>query len=369
MIRRTSTILLVSLLLVAFLAMTAFAAKANQKGQYGRALLGKQDASKILAYSFADETAKPNGSKARLPLGTVTANSKISPGVTFGTSWYDQQHNCSMGRMIETGPHTGETGTDAIVHMGWMYLESDNLGGPRGYAYSAYNSDAATLLPPVIILGAGGRGGYVNVDVTPDNRALVGGHYYDSTTITAQGFGNYSSHVFFDGGPGYATFPNYTRVPDSLQEYDQITSTEAIWPKFFFQFGTDTVLHVLAEMYEADAQAIMYFRCVGFEGDGEWTYPPYVVDTVNDIAQDIIGQRNGDRIVMTWFAGLPYQEPSCDTCSGAAAGYDGLLLSQMDNDIYYQESLDQGATFEPRVNLTKTPPGAAGFKPFCDSAS
>lgn len=273
MIRRTSTILLVSLLLVAFLAMTAFAAKVNQnqKSKYGRALLGKQNAKNILAYSFADESTRPNGTKARLPLGTVATTSQISPGVTFGTSWYDQQHNGSMGRMIETGPHSGETGSDAIVHMGWMYLESDDLGGPRGYAYSCYNSDGGTLLPPVVLLGAGGRGGYVNVDVTADNRAIVGGHYYDSTTCSPDysDFARYSSHMFFDGGPGYATFPNYTRVPDSLQEWGTINTNEAIWPKFFLQFGPDTVLHVMANQAElTDKQGCEYFRCVGFEGDG-----------------------------------------------------------------------------------------------------
>lgn len=376
MIRRTSTILLVSLLLVAFLAMTAFAAKVNQdqKGRHGRAMLGDKDAKTILAYSFADESTKPNGTKARLPLGAVTASSQISPGITFGTSWYDQQHNGSIGRMIETGPHSGETGSETIVHMGWMYLESDDLAGPRGYAYSCYNTDGGALLPPVVLLRAGGRGGYVNVDVTPDNRAIVGGHYYDSTTCEDQveftDFGVYAAHMFFDGGPGYATFPNYTRVPDSVQEWGSVNTWEAIWPKFFLQFGTDTVLHVVANQAElSDKQGSEYFRCVGFEGDGVWDYPPYIMDTVQDIAVDVKGQRNGDKIVITWFAGLPYQEPTCDTCSGEAVGYEGLLLSQMDNDIYYQESLDQGATFLPKVNMTKVPIGAAAYKPFCDASS
>ncbi|UCG63188.1 MAG: hypothetical protein JSV52_07880, partial [Candidatus Zixiibacteriota bacterium] len=118
-------------------------------------------------------------------------------------------------------------------------------------------------------------------------------------------------------------------------------------------------------------QGISYFRKVGFEGssDTEWDYPPYVVDTVNDIAHDVVGQRNGDRVCMTWFGTLPYDEPWCDTCSAVNSIYGASLISQKDNDIYYQESYDQGATWLPRVNMTKCPLGGKAYKAYCDAST
>ncbi|UCG60298.1 MAG: VCBS repeat-containing protein, partial [Candidatus Zixiibacteriota bacterium] len=74
---------------------------------------------------------------------------------------------------------------------------------------------------------------------------------------------------------------------------------------------------------------------------------------------------------LVWFASLPYTEtpyvPGCDTCSGTSF-YDGFQIGQMDNDIYYQESLDQGASWQPRVNVTQCVIGAAGDKAYCDAS-
>jgi hypothetical protein len=68
---------------------------------------------------------------------------------------------------------------------------------------------------------------------------------------------------------------------------------------------------------------------------------------------------------MTWVASLPYQEPLCDTCSGISV-YDGYLIGQMDHDVYYQQSFDQGVNWDPRVNLTQCPPGGECYKAFAD---
>ncbi|UCG60979.1 MAG: hypothetical protein JSV52_11715 [Candidatus Zixiibacteriota bacterium] len=382
MIRRTFTTLLVSLLVVSFLATFAFAASKAERAKQGA--IGSQRPERALAYSFPNERVMrgaqydmANAPAGKIPIGTVfSAGSGNSPGVVFGNTWYDYQHNCSMGRMIETGPHTGEEGY-TVVHMGWMYLpEKAAMGVYRTYAYSAYRSeDHAQLSPEYLQVEGLEYGGYVNVDVTPDNRAIVGGHNNPDPSLNKGT--RYSPEFYFDGGPAYATFPNSERIPDSVKLYDQATSVDNCWPKFFFQLGTDTVMHVASQMSEALGlpQAIMYYRKVGFEGseDSEWDYPPYVVDTVQDIAQDVIGQRNANRVCLVWFAALPYTDvpyvPDCDTCSGVVwPEYDGWLIGQMDNDIYYQESLDQGATWNPRVNMTKCVIGDAQYKAFCDAS-
>ncbi|UCD62720.1 MAG: hypothetical protein JSW34_08105 [Candidatus Zixiibacteriota bacterium] len=269
-----------------------------------------------------------------------------------------------MGRMVEIGPHSGGTGP-SIVHFGWMRLPDSVMVG-RSYAYNAYITATHSFVGETILHDPDRQySGYVNVDVTPDNRALVGGHC-DLMT----GPQNYQTHIHFDECQGCADFANYTRVPDSLASYDQDpqAGTEAIWPKFFFQFGTDTVLHAFSEISATTTlQSLFYFRNAGYEGTGEWDYPPRIVDSVQCIAQDITGQRTGDRVCLAWFASPPYQEPSCDTCSGTTV-YDGYLIGQMDNDIYIQVSNTQGVTWEPRQNISNVGIGQAGFKAYCDAS-
>ncbi|MEW6411121.1 MAG: dockerin type I domain-containing protein [Candidatus Zixiibacteriota bacterium] len=354
MIRRTSTILVVSLLLVAFLAMTAFAAHTMGKGD-----VPKKTRMNAQAYSFADETGRfGTGSAGQVTLGTVAYSAaSASPGKQVGATYYDYQHNCSMGRMIETGPHSGITGP-ATVHFGWMYLP-DAVLASRSYAYNAYISSSHSYAGVAILHDPDDEySGYVNVDVTPDNRGIVGGHCDQKGPIP------YQPQFHFDACSACEDFAAFLRLPDDVGG-----DAENTWPKFFFQFGTDTVLHVAA-MEDDGRLYLKYFRCVGYEGVGTWDYPCYYVDTVEDIAQDITGERMGDRVCMSWFACPPYQEPWCDTCSGLPTeNYDGLLLSQMDNDIYIQTSDNQGVNWNPRQNITKVGPyGDAAWKAYCDAS-
>ncbi|UCE24854.1 MAG: hypothetical protein JSU74_02035, partial [Candidatus Zixiibacteriota bacterium] len=145
----------------------------------------------------------------------------------------------------------------------------------------------------------------------------------------------------------------------------------------FFQLAFDTVLHVAATMNEPydtssgiiTGRALMYFRRVLSEDPfkDRWDNPPYVVDTIETFGYDLAGQPIGDRVSLVWSAALPYDDPYCDTCSGLHNNvYPGLLIGQMDNDVYYQESWDQGESWEPRVNITQTPIGEAAYKAYTD---
>ncbi|UCG61064.1 MAG: hypothetical protein JSV52_12150 [Candidatus Zixiibacteriota bacterium] len=381
MIRRTSTILLVSLLIVAVLTMPAVGAVKKDKLDK-RHIIGDLTARRAATYAIAgDENLLHNvrlnaaaPSSGGIPIGTMTtAGGSESPGVVVGNTWYDYQHNGSIGRMIGTGPHSGNTGP-TVVHFAWMYAPDAEITW-RSYAYAAYRtSDHSQLAPvwlPIDAPAGTAKGGYVNVDVTPDNRGIVGGHVDHTDPIGD----SYLPTFYFDGGPAFATFPNMEQIPDSVAMWgvDGVGSNMC-WPRMFFQLGTDTVMHVAAEESTASGygpQAISYFRKVGFEGsvDSEWDYPPYVIDTTDVIAQDVVGQRNGDRVCLTWFAALPYDEPWCDTCSAYDSFYGNNLISQKDNDIYYQESYDQGATWLPRVNMTKSPIGGKAYKAYCDAST
>ncbi|UCG61600.1 MAG: hypothetical protein JSV52_15020, partial [Candidatus Zixiibacteriota bacterium] len=379
MIRRTSTILLVSLLMVAVLSMPAFGAlKKDKTGS--RHITGQMAAKRAATYALIDDNnfrgeadvGEAVPSSGSVPLGTMTtAGGSESPGVVVGNTWFDFQHNGSIGRMVGLGPHSGNTGP-TVVHFGWTY-SPDKKTTWRSMAYAAYRTEDHSQLAPVWLPSdcpdGTSKAGFVNVDVTPDNRAIVGGH----SKIIDVDF-DYLPQFYFDGGPAFATFPNFERIPDSTAVWGLVEGSSVCWPRMFFQLGTDTVFHVAAPEATWNLrgpQAVIYFRKVGFEGssDTEWDYPPYLIDTFAVLAQDVVGQRNGDRVCLTWFAALPYDEPWCDTCSADTSIYYPLLIAQKDNDIYYQESYDQGASWLPRVNITKCPIGGKAYKAYCDAST
>jgi len=347
--------------LCAFIASAAFAA---QKGNEAPQVKSKN--LRALHFTFPDEHARTLGAsssveKGHMPLGTVTTSAvNASPGQTVGWTYYDYQHNCSMGRMVDVGPHSGVTGA-ATVHFSWMHLPDSVLGIGRTYMYNAYISGDGSYAGAYRLHDYEDQySGYVNVDVTPDNRALVGGHCDEKGPVP------YMPHIHFDACSACKLFDAYVRLPDSLGDYEQEIGNEQTWPKFFFQFGSDTVLHIVSQCNTDNRtyhQTIMYFRKVGYEGTPTgWDYPPYCVDSVPIIAHDITGERLGDRVCMAWFANLPYQEPECDTCSGEGP-YD---FSLMENDMYLQISNDQGVNWEPRKNLTQAQIGEFAWKAWCD---
>ncbi|UCD64413.1 MAG: hypothetical protein JSW34_02980 [Candidatus Zixiibacteriota bacterium] len=357
-LRRVSAAFLAVLFLATSVTVQAADMKAKQRLRIDTA---KMAVAKTLGYSFAPEDHTwPSGDKAlRLPLGVNSYTSASeSPGVEFGATYYDYQHNNSMGRMIGIGPHSGVTGP-AIVHFSWMYLP-DSVFESRSYAYNAYISSTHSFVGPTILHDPDHQySGYVNIDVTSDNRAVIGGHC-DLMT----GPQHYMGHFHFDECQGCADFANYYRIPDSLGAYDQLGDQSAMWPKFLFQFGADTVLHSITKNWEYYG-ALMYCRNVGYEGTGEWDYPPYLPDTVQCYAHDLTGIQMGNKVAIAWLASPPYQQPSCDTCSGLTI-YDTYLVGQYDNDVYYQISTDQGLNWEPKQNVTKIPIGEAHYKAYCD---
>ncbi|UCD64412.1 MAG: hypothetical protein JSW34_02975 [Candidatus Zixiibacteriota bacterium] len=362
--RRSFVVLLTIVLCLAMLT-PAWAGKNHQKKSYAPQNQSALVKMRAAAYSVPiDKGRVPTGPAPtpRLPLGVTSVSSSASPGVTVGATYYDYQHNSSMGRMVGIGPHSGETGFGR-VHFGWMYLP-DSVLEYRSYAYNDFDSDPLQgPSPPVLFPDPEDYySGYVNTGVSPDNRAVVGGH-----VLPLQG-GQQRTMAQIHFEQGYKDFSFFVRVPDSSAYYVP-DYAEAVWPKFFYQFGTDTVLHVAAKLYDmsnpTNYTPTSYFRIVDPENGGSWDYPPRVFDTTVSIAHDIAGSQAGDRVALAWLASLPYEEPGCDTCSGLSI-YEGYLLGQMDNDVYIQISNDQGLNWEPRQNITSAGIGEAGFKAFSD---
>ncbi len=311
------------------------------------------------SFSYPDERRPPQSDATReIPsqaLGVAAATA--SPGTMIGYTWYDYQHNGSMGRMIETN-----FGTAALVHFSWMFLPGPVLES-REYNYNSYDITNSLQGTVTGLQPADDYGGYVGLTTTNDNRAVVGGH----NNYAAEGL--YAPQIYWDFAEGTGFFGASVRVPRQLQEYAQQTSLqEVIWPKFRYVEGpTDTVLHIIAQdslSYAGAPQAIYYFRRVGSDASaGTWTYPPYVIDTIYDLSHDIAATDDG-KVALVWTANLPCSASDPDT----ASGYECRSYVQQDNDIYYQISYDYGVTFQPRVNVTHHiwDEGTDSYRPYTD---
>ena len=341
MTRKFSSIAILSLLLVAFMGMSAFAAKEPVTKRVADGLIYKS-----VQYSFPDEHLRTEGVSERdVPgqdLGVTAASA--SPGAVIGNTWYDYQHNGTMGRMVST-----DFGTMALVHFSWMYLPGRTFDA-RSYAYWVYNLTLSSSGTLAYLMPEDEYGGYVNLDVTGDNRAIVGGHNYQSADPLQLN----APEFYWDFSEGSSYFAANDRLPRAQQEYlAQKTDQEVIWPKFAYAEGpTDTVLHVIAQAAlddAADPQAIYYFRRLGGDDNpsSAWDYPPYIVDTIYDLSHDIVANDDG-KVGMAWTANLPCELTDPDT----ASGYECRQFVQWENDVYYQISNDYGVTWLPRVNVT-----------------
>ncbi|MDH3889876.1 MAG: hypothetical protein OEV49_02230 [candidate division Zixibacteria bacterium] len=298
----------------------------------------------------------------RLSLGSPSLTSPFV-GTKIGDTYFDQQHFGRMARMVDWGNDVAG-GAGFMIHFEWMRLATE-VNENRHYTYNVYyagGGQAGTTLGQVKIQPDGEYAGYVSLDVTNDGRAVLGGH-------NNQGSGD-QAHTYWDFGPGFAFYGMNRHVPDSVlaaglncAPTDSLKS--AIWPSIRYQEGpADDVLHVFTQVRQenqGDPQALIYFRKVGSDDTGEWDYPPFVVDTVFDIAQDVACSNVDGKVALVWIANLP-DPGDCDTCSSQ----NGRPFVQWDNDIYYQISHDYGATFSPSVNLTMNVDGEEGYRPYTD---
>ena len=371
MARRISIALMLSLLVVAFLAMSAGAAqKPVEERQVLNPLINR-----VEMYSFPDEhdfSVSTGSIVPTQPLGG-TDRLAVSPGVKVGETWYDYQRNGSMRRMINWGwgPDLGDGEVYGLgIHFSYMMLPTSLLEDRHIY-YNCYMGQTGTQLQPGLgqsVQPGGDYAGYCGIDVTQVQRTE------GETILQAANQGviichnnpgaGYASQAYYDGGPMWNYWAPTSRVPDSVQTYATSAGVEDIWPAMRYHdvAGHDPVTHIIAQSSNpnaGDPQAIYYFRKVGIGASGAWVYPPYVIDTIYDLSQDVACSMTDGKMALVWTGNLP-NDGDCDTCSGTSP------FVQLDNDIYYQISDNYGADFNPRVNVTKNVDGEAGFRPYTD---
>ncbi|MEW5994777.1 MAG: hypothetical protein AB1744_10320, partial [Candidatus Zixiibacteriota bacterium] len=358
MTKRLPLLMLLSVALVAFMAMSAFAAKSPTEKKLSPAAYEQS-----LIYSFPDAqtrylTRPDKDVQDQAALGAFSP--AAFPGRKIGDTWYDYQRNGSMRRMITWGTH-GAPDT-LLVHFSWMRLPTSDIALAREYRYDVYNAAEGIFGTETGLQNDDEYAGYCGITATNDNRAVVGGHNNPGTGV-------YQTQIYWDFGQGTSFFNTSARVPDATAEYCDFETggTGGIWPAFEYVEGTDTVTHVIAQESRpgaGDAQTLYYFRKVGVGAAGTWDHPPRCIDTVADIAQDIEATDDG-MVVLFWIANV--QDPS-DPCNGGdtCSSTNFVEAVQRDNDVYVQISNDYGVTWQPRMNITKNTYGVSGFRPYTD---
>jgi hypothetical protein len=364
MTRKLSTILIVSLLLVAFLAVTSYGMHYTQKKKGPKGVL----ASSLPKYKLAgaERDLGPVSTAADQPLSLgFDAAATQSPGLIVGYTTYDYQSNGRMNRQVDWRGNEN-------VHFAWMKQLTPILGNDRGTGYEVWDKDDAQL----VHAGAGGGcdihprlgeqanySGYVGLDVDPEGRAVISNHHKETA--------EYSSTIWWDNAPGACFYgPGKYRVPDSFWQAPEIQypgDPEYIWPNHDVQaLDGDTVVHLFANQGNTTgSQGICYVRHVGGFGAGVagWQYPPMMVDTVNDLSAVVTASRTSGKVALVWIANLPEVQGD---------GESDMTGSQRENDLYYAVSLDMGVTWGTtkgtldKFNVTKSSMTQPGWRLHCD---
>ena len=365
MTRKISSLLILSLLTFAFLAMTATAAKSPVQRR-----VVDERVIKMTEYAFPDEHNFTRGTADReadlgFALGSFAPTA--SPGQQMGDTWYDYQHNGSMGRQIEARTTAGE-GT--VVHMGWMYLPGPVLDS-REYNYNGYDVTNEGFGSRTGLQSDDEYAGYVGVASTSDNRGIIGGHNNEPEDNL------YDNHFYWDYSSLASYFGANSQTPRALGSISSPGNPdqEAIWPKFRWvePVAADPILHVIAQESYPDAgdpQAINYYRRVGTDTDpaAYWDIPAcFGIDTIHDLSHEVAANDAG-RVALVWTANLP-----CVAGGPSSAGDDcnPPRYNQWDNDVWYMISENYGAvgSFGAKTNLTQYAVNELeedGYRPYTD---
>jgi hypothetical protein len=222
MIRRVSTILILVSLLFALMALTALGAKSPNENRR----VVDPASIRVVEYAFPDEhNFMPSTGET---YDQSLDRSKKSPEVAgwpAGDTYYDYQHNSTMGRHIDVGSSATCPWT---VHLAWMFLPGTALID-REIVYNGWDGAGGSAVGYYDGLqNPGDYAGYNSLAVTDDNRFVVACH-------NNQGSG-YRIHTFFQFQCNVPFHSANMRIPDTLNDCGNTnlanpSDAEVVWPK------------------------------------------------------------------------------------------------------------------------------------------
>jgi hypothetical protein len=268
-----------------------------------------------------------SGHEARIGSGVRGALPSSSPGDTMGWSYYDYQHNGSIGKMIN---HVG----DGNLIFSWMCATEVSLANRHVY-YNYWKADSGfrwpgNPSPGGVQVDQQLKSGYTTCDVLSDGRAVIAFHERVDPNPNA-----YYTAVAVELAAGLGVF-DVTAVDTFTWAPTNIDSCP-IWPHIAVDMNDN--IHVTA-MNNATAgfQWIDYSRST----DQGWTWEPWF--TMDTSLMDVAYMTQTSRV--SGKVGIAYP--------AFREGMNPDYISQMSNDIYYWESNNGGATWDlQRYNLTQ----------------
>jgi hypothetical protein len=255
----------------------------------------------------------------------------IGDTVTIGTTWYEGQHNGTIGRMVELSD-------DGYLHFVWMN-GLDNGATSRHVFYNVIDPGGTQLWPYTgYAVESTQRGGYTVLDV---DFGGIGFPAFHSVTTSA----NAHTAVASDFFPHAGAF--LTNEPDWL--YLGGVEQEVIWPRAMFD--QRQTLHVVScenplSGVAGDPQRHYYTPgtynpttfIVEFPSDPDtWTEMTWTMTIAGDVATSPVS----DRVLFAWCYSKDFYLQPADT-------------SQWNNDIHVMID-DDGLDlhFENYFNLTQ----------------
>ncbi len=242
-----------------------------------------------------------------------------SPGEIIGETFYDFQHNSSVGHQIAVN----DDGTR--IHVVWMHSDNEQHQ-PRRVKYRYRDADG--IWGSINNVDGGPRAGYTCVDLHSDGSAVVGYHLEEAGIPQAQ--------VAKDLIEGFGSF-----IGDYVDN-NSIPTEEIIWPKV--AIGPGDICHVIS------------CNTVPTGGDNSNFY--YSRSNSGDYQNG--GFLNWDEIDNTYERARVFSH-SIDASRTSQKVVQAFLLSpdapedvpyQQTNDVYFRSSIDGGTTWSELINLT-----------------
>jgi len=228
-----------------------------------------------------------------------------------GTTWYDYQHNGSIGRMIALTPSGG-------VHVVWM--NGFQAQGVDRHIFYNYFTNGAFNWPDIgYQVDQGDRGGYTCLDQLSGGEAIVFMH----TNPTPAS--NWTATVAWDFLEGFGAFQ--INVLGEVPAWGNLA-----WPHGTTDAQDD--IHLVAHENRTEVwQRLTYAR----SEDGGNTFTDWVeVDTIVTLSGIMAASPVSNKV------GIAYTKSLFDVMN--LGPYDGLLVSQLNNTIALVES-DDGTTW------------------------
>jgi len=270
------------------------------------------------------------------PVYTPKEAALVSPGQKIGQTYYDTQHNSSISRMIQKDVDNQVQAVymvspDASWIIRHVYFNNSEWWPPAGTDTSGLQIDPGQSI----------RSGYITFDVMSDGRGVA---FYHVKMPPGDPNMYYAAACAVDILPRLGSFQQVL--------IDTITTpppeaTTTIWPHGAVDLNDN--VHVVASRIPADAgsSGVIYYSRSTDQGA---TFSTWVdVDTLYDLSYDVTTSMQSGKVAIAYTDNV------------------GWASGQVNNDVYYIESTDYGATWDwtAKNNVTNFVPTDT-TRAYCD---